>query len=90
MELPPLRERNADKVFLARILLSFSVKRVYKARGRGQMLLAFAQSIEAAGEMLQRLCCAAILGSPAVALIEDSVDEALLRQVQQESVEEMH
>lgn len=54
------------------------------------MLLAFAQSIEAAGEMLQRLCCAAILGSPAVALIEDSVDEALLRQVQQESVEEMH
>jgi hypothetical protein len=54
------------------------------------MLLAFAQSIEAAGEMFQRLCCAAILGSPAVAMVEDSVDEALLRQVQQESAEELH
>jgi hypothetical protein len=54
------------------------------------MFLAFAQSIEAAGEMFQRLCCAAILGSPAVALIEDQVDEALLREVQQESLDQVH
>jgi hypothetical protein len=54
------------------------------------MFLAFAQGIEAAGEMFQRLCCAAILGSPALALIEDKVDDALLRQVQQDTTPEVH
>jgi hypothetical protein len=55
------------------------------------MLLKLTQGIEAAGEMLQRLCCAAILGSPAVALIEaSSVDDVMLREVAAEPAPELH
>lgn len=55
------------------------------------MLVKLSQGLEAAGEMLQRLCCAALLGSPAVALIEASnVDEGLLREVAQEPAKELH
>jgi hypothetical protein len=55
------------------------------------MLVKLSQGLEAASEMLQRLCCAALLGSPAVALIEASnVDEGLLREVAQEPAQELH
>ncbi len=36
------------------------------------MFLKLAQGIEAAGEMLLRVGCAAILGSPAVTLLEEA------------------
>jgi hypothetical protein len=49
-----------------------------------------AQGFEAAGEMLQRLCCAALLGSPAVALIDDSVDESVLNDVDCDVLSERH
>jgi hypothetical protein len=55
------------------------------------MLVKLSQGLEAASEMLQRLCCAALLGSPAVALIEASnVDEGILREAAQDSAQELH
>jgi hypothetical protein len=55
------------------------------------MLVKLSQGLEAASEMLQRLCCAALLGSPAVALIEASnVDEGVLREVAEEPAQELH
>lgn len=42
------------------------------------MFSTLTRSIVAAGEMLQQLCCTALLGSPAVILIDERVQQVSL------------